>query len=275
MDENDEIGKELDEVELENLNMKKKIENLKIQLNEEIDSNNKVNKEADDLYEELMKYKELYENLLKKDKNEINININEKKEELLNDDNKNNNENNKNEISKSNINDKARIDYTQNENEDDDNNKNENIININIKKYLEEDFVSIDKSGNDEKDLMINNLKNEIEKLNKELKDIKEESENEIKGYKLQLHEEKNINFVLQKKIKDLNMKVQLKTIEEITKNGKININNNINNININFKNKNNLDENGLKSENSEKINITPHNFEIIKEYQLKERIKK
>ena len=48
------------------------------------------------------------------------------------------------------------------------------------------------------------------------------------------------MNFVLQKKIKDLNMKLQMKTLDEITKSSKININNNINNINIKLKTENN-----------------------------------
>ena len=60
-------------------------------------------------------------------------------------------------------------------------------------------------------------------------------------------------------------MKLQLRTIEDITKNGKININNNINNININFKNKNQINSEG---------NITPKNYEIIKQYQLSPELK-
>ena len=208
-----------------------------------------------------MKYKELYENVIKRN------NINEI-----------NNENNKNEISKSNINDKAIIDYTQNENEekDDNINNNDNIININIKKDLEEDSNSIDKSQNEEKDIIINNYKNEIEKLKEEINKIKNEMENEIKEYKSQLNEEKSMNFVLQNKIKELNMKSQLKKIEEMSKNGRININNNINNININFKNKNkfNSEKKQIRTENNEKDNITPKNYEIIKQYQLNSELK-
>ena len=53
-------------MEKDNTNMKKKIEKLRKQLDDEIDSNNKVNKEADDLYEEAMKYKDQCQDLKKK-----------------------------------------------------------------------------------------------------------------------------------------------------------------------------------------------------------------
>ena len=89
------------------------------------------------------------------------------------------------------------------------------------------------------------------------------------------------MNFVLQKKIKDLNTKIQLKTIEEMTKNGKININNNINNININANINNYKKEKekkgNVKSDNKDNNNnndestlhyITPENYTIIKSCQ-------
>ena len=93
------------------------------------------------------------------------------------------------------------------------------------------------------------------------------------------------MNFVLQKKIKDLNTKMQLKTIEEMTKNGKININNNISNININaninnYKNKDKDKEKTneiIKTEknNEEDLqNITPENYTLIKSYLLKDEFK-
>ena len=114
------------------------------------------------------------------------------------------------------------------------------------------------------------------------------EAQNEIVDYKNQLSEEKNMVFVLQKKIKDLNTKIQLKTIEEMTKNGKININNNINNININanisnFKNKDKINENNkteITKENKEKPEedilqkVTPENYVIIKTCRLSHEFK-
>ena len=138
---------------------------------------------------------------------------------------------------------------------------NEDIIDINIRKDLEELDNSVHNDDNnnnnesqnlndiDKKELLIDKgkdkdkiieLTNNIDNLNKQIFDIKKELNEEIKDYKTQLNEEKSMNFVLQKKIKDLNMKLQMKTLDEITKNGKININNNINNINIKLKTENN-----------------------------------
>jgi hypothetical protein len=99
------------------------------------------------------------------------------------------------------------------------------------------------------------------------------------------------MNFVLQKKIKDLTRKIQLKTIEEMAKNGKININSNINNININtnitnFKNKDkdkekyeNYKTESTKENNKDKDeenmrNITPENYTILKSCQFNREFK-
>ena len=84
------------------------------------------------------------------------------------------------------------------------------------------------------------------------------------------------MNFVLQKKIKDLNTKIQTKTMEEINNNGKININNNINNININLKNQNKIisERSKINLENNEKDYINLKNYEIIKKYQLSQELK-
>jgi hypothetical protein len=157
----------------------------------------------------------------------------------------------------------------------------------------------VNKENND-KDEIINLLKKQNNDLEKEISDLKNElkiqsnelteANNEVIEYKNQYNEEKNMNFVLQKKIKDLNTKIQLKTIEEMTKNGKININNNINNININTNinsykkkekdkdnkpNENNKNEN--ENENKEKNDnedVTPDNYIIVKSCQLNREFK-
>ena len=192
----------------------------------------------------------------------------------------------------------------ENENKEikDDNNNDEKINDKNIN--MNED---INKENND-KDEIINLLKKQNNDLEKEISDLKNElkiqsnelteANNEVIEYKNQYNEEKNMNFVLQKKIKDLNTKIQLKTIEEMTKNGKININNNINNININAninsykkkdkekdndkdnkanENNKNENENENENENNEKNDneaITPDKYIIIKSCQLNHEFK-
>ena len=152
------------------------------------------------------------------------------------------------------------------------------------------------KKQNKDLEKEISDLKNELKIQSNELA----EANNEVIEYKNQFNEEKNMNFVLQKKIKDLNTKIQLKTIEEMTKNGKININNNINNININAninsykkkekdkdkenkpnennKNENENDnENDNDKENKEKNDneaVTPENYIIVKSCQLNHEFK-
>ena len=230
---------------------------------------------------------------------EINLNINIEKILSENKEQNNNNintNNNQTEITSSNIIDNAIIDITQTENQNINTNKvdekekediNKKINEINIQKDIEDEsninqsqnnenkeMNNIDNNNNknedkDDKVQIINDLKKQNINLEKEISDLKKElkihydeltdANNEINNYKNQL---------------------KLKTIEEMTKNGKININNNINNININTninnykndkekkdntksenKNNNNIGENTLQ-------NITPENYAIIKSFQ-------
>jgi hypothetical protein len=185
---------------------------------------------------------------------------------------------------------------------EDNNDEIKNDKNLNMNMNVKDD---INKESND-KDEKINLLQKQNNELEKEISDLKNElkiqsnelteANNEVIEYKNQYNEEKNMNFVLQKKIKDLNTKIQLKTIEEMTKNGKININNNINNININTNinsykkkekdkdnkaNENNKNENEnekeIENNNKEKNDneaVTPDNYIIIKSCQLNHEFK-
>ena len=225
----------------------KNIKQLQKELGEEIENNNTVNKEADDLYEKNLEISENYQKLQKKYDELYNCNKNNESKII----------NLEKDLRQSLILDLSSV--------------NNNTIDVN--------GYSINVNGGcglmikdlrkkkAELENQVIELKNEIREQDEDLLELSNELKNKnekIEQYKTLINDEKGKNYKLQKKLKELNIKIAMfdgyMPDNEQFKNSNINIHNNNNNyLNI-FTNANIGDKNDILTNQ-----IVPENFNIIK----------
>ena len=245
----EDMNKDIDAFEKENIELKKQIKKIKKELGKEIENNNTVNKEADDLYEKNLKMTQNYQ-LLQQKYDELYICNKNNESKIINFEK---------DLRQSMIMDSSSVAN---------NTIDINGYNININGGASLMIKDLRKKKAELENQIIQ-LKNDIKEQDEDLTELTNEiksKDEKIEEYKTLLNDEKGINYKLKKKLKELNNKISsldggCGQIKNSSINNNINVQNNNNNyLNI-YQNSN------INNYSNEAISnsIISDNYNIIK----------